>query len=290
MSSNNIYSHIHDPSKKYVVYITHYGGDKMPQNYIGSTNIQRINSGYKGSIKSKKYRQIWNEELDQNPHLFSIEIISYHDTRPEALYKELLLHQMFNIVNNPIFVNQAYATVNGFFGRDVSGKIHPMYGKTHSIESRQKIVNNRNYASISGENNIQVDHNIYIFKNIVTGEIFEGSRTDFRYKSNITSSAIFEIVNKDKVRKNWILAKNETNLICDPKRNGNYVHSSRNVGLQHPNADHSVYKFQNTISNEIYTGTKYDFRMFYNIESSRMRHLINQRRVVKNWIFVEKIS
>lgn len=286
-SNNNIYDQNHDSSKKYVVYITHYDGDKIPQNYIGSTNIQRINSGYKGSIRSKKYRQIWNEELEQNPHLFSIEIISYHDTRQEALYKELCIQKLFNIVNNPIFVNQAYATVNGFFGRDVSGKIHPMYGKTHSLESRYDISNNRNYNDISGDNNGRSDHNIYIFKNIVTNEIFEGSRSDFRYKSNIPSSTISEIINKEKMRKNWILAKNETIWLTNNRK---CQYASRNRGSKHPLFDHSVYKIQNTISNEIYTGTKYDFRMFLNVGSSRIWYLINQHRVVKNWILLEKIS
>jgi hypothetical protein len=80
-----------------------------------------------GSIKSKKYKDIWNLELKVNPNLFSIEIISYHDTRLDAIHKELQIQKIFNVAKNPLFVNMAYAAPNGFFGMDVSGKNNPNY-------------------------------------------------------------------------------------------------------------------------------------------------------------------
>lgn len=217
MSSNNIYDQNHDSSKKYVVYITHYDGDKMPQNYIGSTNIQRINSGYKGSIRSKKYRQIWNEEFEQNPHLFSIEIISYHDTRPEAFYKELSLQQMFNVVNNPIFVNQSYASVNGYFGLLVTGKDHPSYGKHPTEETRKKM--SENHCDVSGENNFfygktgeknpSFNHSIYRFFNTETKETFEGYRFYFIKTYNLNNSCVSRLIHQDrKTHHNWILLEN----------------------------------------------------------------------------------
>lgn len=49
-----------------------------------------------GSIESKKYKKIWKQELKNNPHLFNLEIISYHKTRKEAYEKELKIQQIFN--------------------------------------------------------------------------------------------------------------------------------------------------------------------------------------------------
>jgi hypothetical protein len=125
MISTSIYS-----DQKYVVYHTTYFGDKFPANYIGSTSIDKIQQGYKGSVSSKEYKSVWQSELKTNPHLFSIEIISYHDTRSDATYKELQIQKLFNIVKNPLFVNKSYAQPNGFFGMRNSGTTASMYGKT----------------------------------------------------------------------------------------------------------------------------------------------------------------
>ena len=129
----NIYS-----DQKYVVYHTTYSGDKFPANYIGSTTIDKIQQGYKGSVSSKEFKSIWKQELNTNPHLFSVQIISYHDTRPAATYKELQIQKIFNVVTNPLFVNMSYAQPNGFFGRDVSGKNNPNYNNKWTLENRKK--------------------------------------------------------------------------------------------------------------------------------------------------------
>jgi hypothetical protein len=155
MSSTNTYT-----EQKYCVYHITYSGDKLspknnsniiPSNYIGSSTIDSIKSGYMGSIKSKIYKNIWKSELKTNPHLFSIEIISYHETRPSATYKELQIQKIFNVVKNPLFVNMAYAAPNGFFGRDVSGEKHPNYNKPRTNDSKEKI--SKNHANVSGKNN-----------------------------------------------------------------------------------------------------------------------------------------
>lgn len=142
MSSTNTYI-----NQKYCVYNITYFGNKLPSknnsnitpsNYIGSTEINKIKSGYMGSVKSKIYKNIWKSELKDNINLFSIEIISYHETRKEALWKELQIQKIFNVVTNPLFVNMSYAQPNGFFGRDVSGKNNPNYNNKWTLENRKK--------------------------------------------------------------------------------------------------------------------------------------------------------
>lgn len=137
MLSENIYN-----LKIYVVYHIIYSGNLfpsklnsniIPSNYIGSSSLSNIESGYMGSVSSKKYKSIWKQELKEHPELFHLEMISFHDTRQDATWKELQIQKIFNVVKNPLFVNMSYAVTNGCHGRDVSGENHPMYGKTGEL-------------------------------------------------------------------------------------------------------------------------------------------------------------
>lgn len=135
----------------YCVYLTSYSGNLLPPFYIGSTNISRINSGYKGSVTSKRYSGVWKREIKENPHLFKTIIISKHLERKEALAKEYKLQKALNVVKNVLYINQSLATENGFFGMDTSGKNHPLYGIGHTENARKNI--SKNHADVSGNNN-----------------------------------------------------------------------------------------------------------------------------------------
>jgi hypothetical protein len=113
----------------FVVYLTKYSGKKLPPYYIGSTSTEKIKQGYKGSVTSKKWRKIFYEELLQNNHLFEIEILSTHDNRKDALEAELKEQKLRDVVKSKDYFNESFASVNGFFGRDISGENHPMFGK-----------------------------------------------------------------------------------------------------------------------------------------------------------------
>lgn len=107
---------------QFCVYHTTYSGTLMPSNYIGSSSVDKvINKSYRGSVSSKKYKNIWLSELKLHPELFNTEIISYHDTRHNATWKELQIQRIFNVVKNPIFINMSYASPHGYFGMDNSG-------------------------------------------------------------------------------------------------------------------------------------------------------------------------
>ena len=112
----------------YCVYLTIYLGNKLPMFYIGSTSISKLNSGYRGSVLSKKYKETWNYELSTNPHLFETKIISYHDTREHAFDKEETLQRLLNVVPSELYINESYA--NGGFS---------MAGKSLSEEHKQKL-------------------------------------------------------------------------------------------------------------------------------------------------------
>ena len=118
----------------YVVYLTTYSGDKLPKFYIGSTSAKKVLSGkYFGTVRSKRYGKIFQNELKNNKQLFSIEILSYHKTRKGALLEELRLQKEKNVVISDEYFNEAYACVNGCFGRNVSGKNNPMFNRTNEV-------------------------------------------------------------------------------------------------------------------------------------------------------------
>ena len=72
----------------FVVYLVKYSGNKLPKYYIGSTSKDKIDSGYLGSIRSKKWKSIFNDEVKNNRYLFKIEVLSIHKTREDALLSE----------------------------------------------------------------------------------------------------------------------------------------------------------------------------------------------------------
>lgn len=85
---------------KYCVYQTIYEGDKLPRNYIGSSSIERVNQGYRGSVCSKKYKEVWKSELQDNPHLFNTHVLETFDTREQALARELELQKQYDAIRS----------------------------------------------------------------------------------------------------------------------------------------------------------------------------------------------
>lgn len=123
----------------YCVYLTTYLGNKLPMFYIGSSSIIKISQNYHGSVRSKKYRDIWEYEIKNSPHLFKTKIVTYHETRESATATERRFHMSLNVVKSSMYINLSVASENGFFGMDVCGKNNPRYGAILSEETRSKM-------------------------------------------------------------------------------------------------------------------------------------------------------
>ena len=124
-------------SYMYCVYLTSYFGNKLPMFYIGSSSISKVNNGYHGSVKSKKYKSIYECELKNNPHLFKTRIISIHKLREDAIQKEYKLQKQLNVSISSIYFNECYAS--RFFGQRNAGKNNGFYGRKHTEETLQKM-------------------------------------------------------------------------------------------------------------------------------------------------------
>lgn len=115
------------------VYLTVYLGTKLPPFYIGSAWTSKVKKGYRGSVASGLYKQIWYNEINKNPELFKTIIISYCKTRDEAYQRENEIQRKLNVTENKLYVNQY------------------VQGVTHTEATRKKIsktLRGKCYASI----------------------------------------------------------------------------------------------------------------------------------------------
>lgn len=92
---------------KFCTYLTIYRGNLLPPFYIGYTSANKIRKGYRGTVTSSEYRDIWKKEQQQNPHLFVTIILTYHKTREEASIKETYFQKHFNVHINPLYTNKS---------------------------------------------------------------------------------------------------------------------------------------------------------------------------------------
>ena len=119
----------------YCVYLTIYSGNKLPPFYIGSTSVEKVNSGYHGSVKSREYKYIYMNELKMNPNLFKTKIISLCKKRDDAFTREKILQKKLDVINNPLYMNRAIAGK----GYNTSGSNNGFYGKKHTEETLAKM-------------------------------------------------------------------------------------------------------------------------------------------------------
>lgn len=113
---------------RFVTYLTTYSGKLLPPKYIGSTSESNAKSGtYFGSVSSKKWKKIFDDEIQNNKKLFSLQILSYHKTRQEAFLEELKLQKLYDVVNSKEYFNEAFASKYFF------------HGHHHSKETKEKI-------------------------------------------------------------------------------------------------------------------------------------------------------
>jgi hypothetical protein len=102
------------------VYLTFYSGNRLPPFYIGCTKVSNIDRGYHGSVSSKKYKNIWKSELENNPHLFKTSIITYHKTQKDAIEREKKFQLHLNVIKNQLYINMAIGYYSDNTGRIVS--------------------------------------------------------------------------------------------------------------------------------------------------------------------------
>ncbi len=184
----------------YCVYVTFYNGDKLPPFYIGSTSVKKImEEGYRGSVTSKKYSEVWKSELKTNPQLFDTKIVGMFRTRGEAHDEELRQQLRADVVQSDDYTNMALAC-KGFFH---SSK-HTEESKAKMSESHKKWIKSEKGQEwlLSGKYTWQVGHIPWNkgMRNHLSAEVVESISSSLKeYYSNNPSPCIGRIKSKDEI-------------------------------------------------------------------------------------------
>lgn len=128
---------------EHCVYLITYHGNKLPMFYIGKGMIKRIEDGYMGSVASQEYRKIWEDELENNRHLFRLQIVKKFETDLEAKQCEERLQRKLNVIQSSMYVNMAFSS--GVFGISPSAEKRAAISKVH----KGKTLSDEHKAAIS---------------------------------------------------------------------------------------------------------------------------------------------
>lgn len=138
----------------YVTYLIAYRGSLLPPFYIGSTSLDRINRGYKGSVNSVEYRAIWKSEWSENPHLFTMHVIGRYSTREEAYAVENRLIIAVNAVNSSLYINKTSSSFG--LGFHPCGEKSPRFRVPHTLEAKAKMSAVHRGKKISDDHKLQI--------------------------------------------------------------------------------------------------------------------------------------
>ena len=103
---------------EFCTFITLVFDPRLPPFYLGSAPTKKVLSGYHGTPRSKKYKEIWQEVVREGTRITTL-ILYTHPTQVERIAEERRLGILFNIVKSPLFINMKLAAANDIlrFGR-----------------------------------------------------------------------------------------------------------------------------------------------------------------------------
>jgi hypothetical protein len=278
--------------KNYVVYLTTYSGDKLPKYYIGSTSRINIESGkYFGSVRSRKYKAIFESEKINNILLFSVEVLSYHESRKDALAEELRLQKLHSVVLSTEYFNEAYATVNGYFGRSAKGKDSSKYGKSnYSIWEKKYGLDGANIRDIkyrqkqsilnSGENNAMFNRTNEVIAINDIGKKVRVSKEEFENNNKLSGHTIGFTYVIDNVTNEYVKLTRKEYSLCDNK----YRHP--NKGIIHTDETRKLLSEQRKDTTTVKNWDGKRYRVNKNDERIKTGELANNSAV--RWLITDK--
>lgn len=121
----------------YCVYITIYRGNKLPPFYIGYSTAEKIKNGYRGSVSSRQYENIWKKELKENNHLFITRILSYHNSAEKAKIRETEIQKKLRVHKNPLYSNTQIQNEKFFLSLEMYR--HFARERSQNVDYRKKV-------------------------------------------------------------------------------------------------------------------------------------------------------
>lgn len=114
-------------NKKY--HYTYYSYEEWGMGYFGSRSCDCLpeeDVNYFGSFRDKNFHPTQKIILKDD-----------YQTREEAIVDEIILHDFYEVGENPHFANKAKQTSKKFIFYDMVGEKNPFYGKTHTEETKK---------------------------------------------------------------------------------------------------------------------------------------------------------
>lgn len=164
-----------------------------------------------GSIRSKKYKWVFEDEVKNNKHLFKVKIIKTFETRKDALNWEYKVQQHLNVVKSPLYYNMARANVNGMFGMDVKGKLNPNFGNRWSNETKQNL--SKFQKEIQSENP-RVWATLYLLDNPISKHIFVSDMESYLSQGWVLNKREMGVKNISKNSAEKCISRNSIKCCC----------------------------------------------------------------------------
>lgn len=167
--------------------------EQWGRNYIGVHSTNDLDDNYLGSYVDPTFKPVGKD------------ILEFYETRKEAELAEILLHNFFDVANNPSFANQAKARNTGTYPFTLSNAQKAEAGrKGGKVKSKRKLQS----AAENGRSSCHKISKAVIVTNTLTNETFECYSC--REASRVTGmhlGKIYSLVKgKKQVIDNWKIA------------------------------------------------------------------------------------
>lgn len=186
--------------------------------YVGSSKaLSRRWVEHKRMLNQNKHycahlQRAWNK---YNPDSFEFHIIQLTSPDNRVLEEQKELDR----ASKDLLYNTSYIAAGPTTWKSKFGKEHPLFGKKKSLETRERNrqanlgSKNPNFGTTRSESfkqmvsNLFSDKSTYTFKNLITNDIFIGSRVNFSKYTGLTSKAIYKLIKfkNKKTASGWTL-------------------------------------------------------------------------------------
>lgn len=126
----------------------------------------------------------------------------------------------------------------------------------------------------AGKLGTKLDKTVYNFINMKSGEVYQGTKLDFREKTGLETGNMFH---KGVANKHWF---------CIEVSDLMNMYYSVNEGRPNPNADNSIYTFEN-FNGDVFTGTRLEMAETNKVKTEVL-FCINPVLTCKGWFLQEK--
>lgn len=267
--------------------------------YVGkSKDLKERWSSHKRLLINNKHpnaylQYAWNKDGVNNFEFVVVEYLEPNDvllTEVEQKYLDKFIEDKKNGIDNcyniaitsdgSVISQETKKKLSESMKGKMVGEKNPFYGKTHTEETRKKLsesnkgANNHNYGKKLSEE---------------TCRKLSEAKKGIPHTEETRKKLSELLKGKMDGEKNPMYGKTQSD---ETKRKISESLKGKLVGENNPRADKTIYTWKNIITNETFTGTRYNFRKTHNISEMSVRWLVHRKntRTRNGWTLQENHS